>query len=103
MEPFDDSELKRLLQEWKAPDAPPDLGRRVLRQRRKWWHWLMTGSIRIPVPACLAAIALLAVLWGYSNRPMTPPPASPPVPAELSLADFKPVVHVEPRIVGAVR
>jgi hypothetical protein len=103
MEPFDDRELKRLLQEWEAPGAPPELERRVLRPRRGWWQWLMTGSIRIPVPACLGAIALLAILWGYSGRPAPSPPPSPPVRPELSLADFKPVVHIEPRIVGSVK
>jgi hypothetical protein len=100
MEPFDDRELHRLLQEWKAPAAPPGLANRVLRPRRAWWQWLLTGSIRIPVPAGLAAIALLAALWTYWNR--SPAPASRTDPV-VSLADFEPVTHVEPRIVGAVR
>jgi quercetin dioxygenase-like cupin family protein len=73
---MDDEELNQLLHEWKAPDAPP-----YLRPRpgpRRWVGWLATGSIRVPVPAAFAALAL-AVLWPVVLRPEAP--ASPAVPA----------------------
>jgi quercetin dioxygenase-like cupin family protein len=63
---MDDRELNRLLREWTAPDAPPHL-----RPRRAYGsrlHWLVTGTIRVPVPVALAA-ALLAAWWITSTRP----------------------------------
>ncbi len=108
---MDDGELDQLLREWKAPDAPPHLapphpspaGRRSARPGG-WWVWLLTGSIRIPVPVGIAA-ALLASLWLYisdSKRAPAPEPspASQPV---VSLADFQPVAEVEVRVVGEMK
>ena len=57
---MDDQELNRMLREWTAPDAPPHLRPRSARGSRL--RWLVTGSIRIPVPAALAAL-LLGALW----------------------------------------
>ena len=62
---MDDQELNRLLREWTAPDAPPDL--RLPRAPRSWLRWLGTGAIRVPVPVALAALLLLA-LWIASTR-----------------------------------
>jgi quercetin dioxygenase-like cupin family protein len=59
---MDDRELNRLLREWTAPDAPPHL--RPPRARRSWLDWLVSGSIRVPVPAALATLAaLVLVAW----------------------------------------
>lgn len=69
---MDDQELKRLLQEWKAPDAPSHL--RPARAHRGWLGWLVTGSIRVPAPAAVVALALAAA-WTFSTRPE---PASRP-------------------------
>src|SRR6476661_4934029 len=95
MEPLDDNELSQLLREWTAPPAPASLGRRLAR-RGSWWRWLVTGTIRIPVPVGIAAAVLIA-LWIYTGastrRSATPAPS-------VSLADFQPVVQLEPRIVG---
>ena len=57
---MDDRELNRLLREWKAPDAPPHL--RPRRAHASWLRWLVTGTIRVPVPVALAALLLVA-LW----------------------------------------
>ncbi len=57
---MDDQELNRMLREWTAPDAPPHLRPAAARGSRL--RWLVTGSIRIPVPAALAALLLVA-LW----------------------------------------
>ena len=104
MERMDDRELNQLLREWKAPDAPPHL---ELPKSGRWlgrrsfsggvWKWLLTGSIRVPVPVGVAA-ALLLGFWLYSSfsgrEPVavTDPPSRQPV---VSLADFEPVEEVE--------
>ena len=97
MEPLDDEELSQLLRQWNAPPAPAGLRRRLLSRPGSWWRWLLTGTIRIPVPVGIAAAALVA-LWAYAalstRRSVTQPAPS------VSLADFQPVVQLEPRIVG---
>jgi hypothetical protein len=97
---MDDPELSEILQEWKAPGAPPTLRNRVLPQERSWWRWLLTGTIRVPVPVGVAAIVVLA-FWIYSRIPGTPlqAPPVPPTPP-VTLADFQPVARLAPRIVG---
>ena len=62
---MDDQELNRLLREWTAPDAPPDL--QPPRAPRSRLRWLITGTIRVPVPVALAALLVLAV-WIASTR-----------------------------------
>lgn len=68
-------------------------------------RWLLTGSIRIPVPLGLAA-AVIAAVWIYVATADRPPShageEAEPDPV-VSLADFEPVERVEPRIVGAPR
>jgi quercetin dioxygenase-like cupin family protein len=77
---MDDPELNRLLREWTAPDAPPDL--RPPRARRSPLRWLVSGTIRLPVPVALAALLLVAV-WIASTRPrpMSTPETSGPRPS----------------------
>jgi quercetin dioxygenase-like cupin family protein len=73
---MDDRELNRLLREWTAPDAPP--GMRPLRPpraRASRLRWLVTGTIRVPVPVAIAA-SLLAAVWIAAAWPR---PASTPV------------------------
>jgi quercetin dioxygenase-like cupin family protein len=73
---MDDQELNRLLHEWKAPGAPPHL--RPPGAQPSWWRWLVTGTIRVPVPVALAAL-LLAALWLPARQFFTPPvPTSTP-------------------------
>jgi quercetin dioxygenase-like cupin family protein len=76
---MDDRELNRLLREWKAPDAPPHL--RPRRAPGSWLGWLVTGSIRVPVPVALVAL-FLAAFWTVSTRPepMSTPETSGPRP-----------------------
>ena len=66
---MDDRELNQLLREWTAPDAPPHLGPRRAHASRL--RWLVTGTIRVPVPVALAALLLIAV-WIASTRPGAP-------------------------------
>ena len=109
---MDDRELSHLLREWKAPDAPPHLvpprhpspaGRRKS-GARGWWVWLLTGSIRIPVPAGIAVV-LFAALWLYTSdarRSLAPEPSPVSLPV-VSLADFEPVAVVDVRVVGEMK
>jgi len=99
MEPLDEKELKGLLREWKAPDAPPSLERRVLLDPEPWWNWIMTGSIRIPVPFGIAAV-LAAMVWLFYSRPVKVSPRAPGGAAAVSLVDFQPVQKLEPVIVA---
>ena len=107
---MDDRELHSLLRAWKAPDAPahlrPPRTSRDRLGRRSFSagvRWLLTGSIRIPVPVGVAVAALVAA-WLFANRPSEPPatqaPSSEPV---VSLADFAPVEQVEIRVVGELK
>ena len=57
MEPLNDDQLNQALRQWQAPGAPASL---VL-PRRRWWQWLFTGSVRVPVPLTAAAIGLTAL------------------------------------------
>jgi hypothetical protein len=132
MDPLDDARLNEVLGTWHAPDAPPTLRDRVLAREgragddtRGTAHapvaaqdaaasveatfgvghallWLLTGSIRIPVPLGLAA-AIVAAVWIYvataDRQPSSTDEAAEADPV-VSLADFEPVERVEPRIVG---
>jgi hypothetical protein len=97
MEPLDEDELNQLLRKWEAPEAPPTLRPRVFPARRSWWSWWWTGTIRVPVPAAIAA-ALLIALWIHYSRPANP--ARVGEPGSVSLADFRPVPQLEPVLVG---
>ena len=67
---MDDRELNQLLREWKAPDAPPHL--RPRRAHTSRVRWLVTGTIRVPVPVAIAALLLMAFLF-TSMRPGSAP------------------------------
>jgi hypothetical protein len=97
MEPLDDNELNQLLRKWEASSAPATLRQRIFPQQKSWLSWLLTGSIRIPVPAAIAAAALIA-LWIHYSHPVNPPRASER--GSVSLADFQPVRQLEPVLVG---
>lgn len=104
MEPLNDKDLSQILDQWKAPGAPPNL--EMPRQREPkaarsayegWWRWFMTGSIRIPAPVGVAILIAL-LLWVYSReaaKPVATPAAKP-----VSLGDFQPVKQLQPRVIG---
>jgi hypothetical protein len=112
---MDDRELNQLLREWKAPDAPTFALRASTSAEasadksvgkpgaaKPWWRWLLTGSIRIPVPVGVAAAVVLA-FWLYSRGSVDEPASVPSTQPVVSLADFKPVEEVEVRIVGEMK
>ena len=94
-----DQKLKELLQTWKARSTPSTLVYRVF-PTRPWWRWLWTGSIRVPVPVGLAVLAAVAVGL-YWSRPAPAEQVSAPE-KPVSLADFRPVEQLEPRIIRSV-
>ena len=115
MEPLNDKELSQILEQWKAPGAPPNLEMtlEMPRQREpkaprsayegsvghqyRKWRWFLTGSIRIPVPVGVAILIAL-LLWVYSReaaKPVATPAAKP-----VSLGDFQPVKQLQPRVIG---
>lgn len=98
MEPLNDNELRDLLRQWEAPEAPPHLERRIFAEppKQPWYRWLLTGSIRIPVPALVLLLLVLSALTYILPRGRRPPLATAP---ELKLSDFQPVAEVKPRII----
>src|SRR5689334_22673922 len=98
MEPLDDRELNKLLQQWQAPDAPPGLRAKVLPQKSQWWQWLTKGTIRVPVPVGIGAVLALGVFLYFLRTAEQPTPAQ--AAKSVSLADFQPVKQLEPRVVG---
>ena len=98
MEPLNDEELSWILRQWEAPAAPPSLQARVLgsRHRQPWWRWLLTGSIRIPVPIGLAAAVLIVWMLSLTGRPVRPSVQ------EVTVSSFQPVKELKPRIIRRV-
>jgi len=95
MEPLNDKELSDLLHQWQAPPAPASLEEKILSPAAAapWWRWLLSGSIRVPVPALAAALLLLLAYAGFSVRREISPPRT------VTLADFQPVKQLQPRII----
>lgn len=92
MEPLDDGELDKLLAEWRAPAAPGTLAERLRRARRvAWWRWLLTGTVRVPIPLALVAFValatalMMAIGHGAKNR--------------AAGGEFRPVKQVQIRII----
>jgi hypothetical protein len=94
---MNDEEMKEVLREWRAPAAPPDLEVRVWERKAaaRGWRWLLNGHIRVPVPAFLLALVLLAALFFAVRRP------EPQAATQTGLAGFQPVKQFTPRIVGS--
>jgi hypothetical protein len=102
MEPLDDHELKELVSAWKAPEAPQHLHRQIFgAPRRSWWAWLLTGGIRVPVPACAAALLLVAWL-AFGQRPDAVPVPPTLGQTAVTLADFQPPAEIQVKVVGAL-
>ncbi|MEX2264305.1 MAG: hypothetical protein WD696_20290 [Bryobacteraceae bacterium] len=97
MEPLNDNELRDLLRQWDAPAAPAHLERQIFGEPRKQrWRWLLTGSIRVPVPVFALLLLVLSALMYVLPRSRRAPPA---FAHEVSLSDFQPVAELKPRII----
>jgi len=101
MEPLNDNELRDLLRQWEAPEAPAHLDRRIFDQPRSqpWYGWLLNGSIRVPVPVFVLVVVVLAALTFLPRRGRQAPAGPPP---EVRLTDFQPVAELNPRIIRRV-
>jgi hypothetical protein len=95
MEPFNDDELKRLLQSWQAPTAPRSLSRRVLRKEMPLWLRIFSTSFRVPVPVAVAAAVVIVFLLIYRKPPAPPEVRSDPT-TSLAEAGFQPVRSIVP-------
>jgi hypothetical protein len=95
MEPINDPQLSKLLREWRVDAAPPSLDARVLALREPWWRFLLTGSIRIPVPVGVAIVAILLAMVAVLVRR----PAPRRVDAPVNLVDFRPVDDPKIRVI----
>jgi hypothetical protein len=96
MEPGNDLELKRVLREWHAPEAPDALEHRVFGRAKPSWRRLMSARVRIPLPIAVAfAVTLLwlAVLVIRDRGPAREPLVNP-----YDLRGFQPVNSVNVRI-----
>jgi hypothetical protein len=92
MEPLNDDELNQVLREWHPPDGPTSLEARLFPEQ-PWWRWLLTGSIRVPVPVGLAMLAVFGFLLYELRQPQASPSGS------VSLADFQAIENASPQIV----
>lgn len=95
MQPLNDDQLKEVLAQWKAPRAPASLESRLrAAEPRRWWQWLLTSKVEVPVPVGVLTVALLVVLGVLAFRGT--PPVSDPV-SEAS--HFQIVDDLNPRII----
>jgi hypothetical protein len=95
MENDEDRKFRELLKEWRVPDRPRSLDKRVLGWRKPWWAFLLTGSIRVPVPVGLALAGILLAMTGALFRERT----AEPVAGSVSLVEFRPVSDVHVRVI----
>jgi len=96
VEPTDDAKLTELLKEWQISGAPPSLDERVLGPRRRWWSVLLTGTIRIPVPAVIVLAAILLIMAAALLHQR---PASQAASTAINLAEFQPVKVLNVRVI----
>ena len=95
MVPTDDPKLDELLKEWLLPGAPPSLDARVFARRERWWSFLLSGSIRLPMPVALAIAAILLAMGVTLVRQRDVKQANSPV----SLVEFQPVNDPHVRVI----
>ncbi len=102
MEPLDHvdhDDLKPLLHRWQAPEPQGDLRTRIFGAAPPSpWNWLLTGTVRIPVPALAALVVLL--VWLAAGRWPVAMRDEPSGEQPVSLADFNPPAEMRVRIVG---
>ena len=102
MEFGDDPRLKRLLQEWRVPDAPDALDQRVMGRLERatgvygWGMSLLRSRVRVPLPVALVFSVALIWLAFLVVQDRTPMPQ--PLDAGDDLRGFQPVKSVNVRI-----
>jgi hypothetical protein len=106
--------LEALLREWKSPEPPGELDRRVISAYRssvrpprfslRVWRQFWTMRVSLPAPALVvAALAILTLFFWL--RPSAVPVASPVtsgVVTRLNASGFRPLPDGEARVVPAM-
>src|ERR1700722_2430138 len=89
MEQENDPDLHNLLQEWKVPAEPASLRALVRKDRRRWWHILVHGYIRVPVPiACCIVAVIICGVWRLLAVPIAGCPTAILVSPRVERAHF---------------
>ena len=98
MEPMNDDDLSKILRQWEAPAAPHGLEQKIRARTRsqpalvRWFRWLLTGSVRVPVPVGLCLLFVL-IFWAVrDSRPA----------ASTNLSEFQQVKEFKPRVVRTI-
>jgi hypothetical protein len=92
-----DEEWRETFQEWRAPQPPADLEAKIWAAKSRstfGLNWLLTGSVRVPVPALVLALIAVVALLISLRRP------EPHAARQSGLAGFQPVKQFQPRVVG---
>ena len=94
MQDLNDNELRTLLRQWPAPEAPSGLEDRLVAaagfsRLQRWLQWLFTGTIRVPAPVGIGLVIVLLWLAFQSARPAP------------SFDGFQPVQELKPRLIGS--
>ena len=92
MQDLNDDELRTLLPQWRAPEAPSGLEDRLaaaagFSRLQRCRQWLLTGTIRLPAPV---GIGLAIVLLWLALQSVRPAP---------SFDGFQPVQELKPRLI----
>jgi hypothetical protein len=101
--------LDSLLREWKAPESPAEMDRRIKNAYRAamdertapWWRAMWSARLSVPVPVLLAAIVVLALLF-WLRSPSSTVPANRnavDVTTQLDATGFEPLPNGEARII----
>jgi hypothetical protein len=96
MENDDDPKFRALLRESRVPGVPKSLDERVLALRKPRWTFLLTGSIRVPVPVGLAIATVMLLMGGAL---LEQKPAEPLAAPSVNLLDFRPVSDLNVRVI----
>jgi hypothetical protein len=92
----DDAKLRELLKEWQVDGAPRSLDERVLGPRKRWWSFLLTGSLSIPMPAVVAIVTILLIMAAALLHQRPP---APQTTTSVDLAQFQPVKNLNYRVI----
>jgi len=92
MQDLNDDELRTLLRQWRAPEAPSGLEDGLVAaagfsRLQRWRQWLLTGTIRLPAPVGIGLAIVLLWLALQSVRPAR------------SFDGFQPVQELKPRLI----
>jgi hypothetical protein len=96
MENDDDPKFRELLRESRVPGVPKSLDERVLALRKPRWTFLLTRSIRVPIPVGLVILTVMLLMGGalLEQRPV-----APPVAPSVNLLDFRPASDLNVRVI----